>query len=207
MALETGTYVSDLVTTNPSAGDPLSQADDHLRLLKATLQNTFPEGSAPIYGLRMGTPQASTSGVSIDFTSVPSWVRRITICFVGVSVSGTSNPVIQIGDSGGVEATGYLGSSAGGGNGVSPGVVSYTTGYGINSADAAAVLHGAIVLTLVNSTTNTWTAHGTLGSSNTAGFFTVAGSKSLSATLDRVRITTVGGVNTFDAGSINIQYD
>ncbi len=42
MALETGTYISDLVSTNPVSGDPKSQGDDHLRLLKSTIKTTFP---------------------------------------------------------------------------------------------------------------------------------------------------------------------
>jgi hypothetical protein len=40
--LETGTYISDLVTTNPTAADPVSQADDHMRLIKSTVKATFP---------------------------------------------------------------------------------------------------------------------------------------------------------------------
>jgi hypothetical protein len=39
--LETATYLSDLVTSNPAASDPLSNSDDHLRLIKATAKNTF----------------------------------------------------------------------------------------------------------------------------------------------------------------------
>lgn len=157
--------------------------------------------------LTNGTSQATTSGTSIDFTSIPSWVKRITVCFVGVSVNGTSNPLIQIGDSGGIEATGYLGAGAGGANAATPGVTAYITGFGINSADAANVLHGTVTLTLVNAATYTWVASGVLSNSQTAAWVTVSGSKNLSAVLDRVRITTVGGVNTFDAGSINILYE
>ena len=42
MALETGTYINSLNAANPAATDGLSQADDHLRLLKSTIKNTFP---------------------------------------------------------------------------------------------------------------------------------------------------------------------
>lgn len=42
MALESATYISDLVATNPTSSDPKSQGDDHLRLVKSTLQATFP---------------------------------------------------------------------------------------------------------------------------------------------------------------------
>lgn len=42
MALEAGTYISDLVATNPTSSDAKSQGDDHLRLIKSTLLSTFP---------------------------------------------------------------------------------------------------------------------------------------------------------------------
>ena len=42
MALETGTFINSLVATNPAATDALAAADDHLRLIKSTIKNTFP---------------------------------------------------------------------------------------------------------------------------------------------------------------------
>ena len=42
MALESATYISDLVATNPTATDPKSQGDDHLRLVKSAIKATFP---------------------------------------------------------------------------------------------------------------------------------------------------------------------
>jgi hypothetical protein len=49
MGLESGTYVNDLVTTNPTATDGVTQGDDHLRLIKSTLKTTFPDASKVIY--------------------------------------------------------------------------------------------------------------------------------------------------------------
>lgn len=213
MALETGTYISDLVATNPAAGDLKSQGDDHLRLVKSTVKATFPNVTGAVTGTqdKLNAPtnavaQATTSGTSIDFTSIPSWVKRISINFAGVSHNGSSSLLIQIGDSGGIEASGYLGSSSA----LSPAAVftvNFTTGFGINAQDAANLHHGTVVLTLVDASTNTWAAHGLISQSNVAGAVTVAGSKSLSATLDRVRITTESGSPAFDAGTANIQYD
>ena len=48
-------------------------------------------------GLQTGTAVASTSGTSNDFTSIPSWVKRITVMFNGVSTNGTSPVQLQIG--------------------------------------------------------------------------------------------------------------
>ena len=153
-----------------------------------------------------GTVVASTSGTSIDFTSIPSWVKRITIMFNGVSTNGTSINLIQIGDSGGIETTGYAGA------GVSitstPGAISasQTTGFGIGGNNAAAnTKNGSAVLTLMD--TNLWVINGQFGFGSEARTDFTAGSKTLSATLDRVRVTTVTGTNTFDAGSINILYE
>jgi len=42
MGLETGTYISDLNSSNPVAGDPVNEGDDHLRLIKTTVKATFP---------------------------------------------------------------------------------------------------------------------------------------------------------------------
>ena len=150
-----------------------------------------------------GTAVASTSGTSIDFTSIPSWVKRITVMFRGVSTNGASNYLIQIG-AGSVTTSGYLGTSTTVTTGV--GSIAFTTGFGIyNNNGAGNVFHGNVAITLQDS--NNWTASGVLGLSNVAGIQTTAGSLALGGTLDRVRITTVGGTDTFDAGSINILYE
>lgn len=154
----------------------------------------------------MGTEQASTSGTSIDFTGIPAGVKRITIMFVGVSTNGTSHKLIQLGDAGGFEATGYSGASTTLSNGT-PSSTNYTTGFGIESSSASDALHGTITLTLENASAFTWTATGIIAASNGAGTWTSAGSKSLSAELTQVRITTVNGSDAFDAGAINIQYE
>lgn len=154
--------------------------------------------------LVLGTMQASTSGTSIDFTGIPAGVRRITVMLNGISTNGTSDYMLQIGDSGGLEATGYLGSAGSSG----PSELAFTTGFGIsNAASAAQVLHGAGTLTLMDSATNLWAWSGTFGRSDAGRVHFAGGSKALSATLDRVSVTTAGGVNTFDAGNINILYE
>jgi len=154
-----------------------------------------------------GTSVASTSGTSIDFTSLPTWVKRITVMFNGVSTSGTSPPQIQIG-SGSVTTSGYLGSNS---IIASASVVSvlFTSGFGIgvNTSNWAATMlvQGSIVLTL--QTGNTWVCSGSVGRSDAASIFLTTGSLALGGVLDRVRITTVNGTDTFDAGSINILYE
>jgi hypothetical protein len=156
------------------------------------------------FGITLGTEQASTSGTSIDFTGIPTGTKKIKIGLVGVSTNGSSNLLIQLGDAGGVEATGY--SAFSGNLGVSNS--NYTTGFGVElTAAAATVRHGTIELLLENASTFTWVASGVVSQSNAAAGCVLSGSKSLSAELDRVRITTVNGTDAFDAGAINIQYE
>ena len=154
-----------------------------------------------------GTAVASTSGTFIDFTGIPNWVKRITVIFSGVSTNGTSNPIIQLGDSGGVETTGYSATGFFIQNAGATGVVTSTAGYAIASGAAANSLIATFVINLIDASANRWViaGSGTLESAATA-FFT-NGVKALSGTLDRVRITTVNGTDAFDAGQINILYD
>jgi hypothetical protein len=163
--------------------------------------------SGAVYdSLQRGTA-VTASGTSVDFTSIPSWVRRITVMFQGVSTNGTSPPQIQIG-AGSVTTSGYLGTnSIVAGAGVVS--VNFTSGFGIGvntgNWSAAASVNGAITLSL--QTGNTWVASGSVGSSASANNYLTTGSVALGGTLDRVRITTVNGTDTFDAGSINIIYE
>jgi len=158
-----------------------------------------------IYPLVAGTAVASTSGTSIDFTSIPSWVKRITVMFNGVSTNGASIVLIQLG-SGSAETTGYLGA----GVSVAGAVVTtnYTTGFGLGATGntaASTVRQGSVIISLLNS--NIWTCTGAVADSGNAASTITAGSKTTSGVLDRVRITTVNGTDTFDAGSINILYE
>lgn len=156
--------------------------------------------------ITLATVQASTSGTSIDFTSVPAGVRRVTVLIDGVSTSGTSVMIVQIGDSGGIEATSYVGSAWGALNGNPELIINPTTGFGVAPDGGAGYLrYGIVVLHLI--TGSTWVASGGGGQSDSARQWGCGGSKALSAALDRVRITTVGGTDTFDAGQINISYE
>jgi hypothetical protein len=148
-----------------------------------------------------GTVQNSTSGTSIDFTGIPSWVRRITVMFNGVSTNGTTRVMVQLG-AGSVQTSGYAGQSS------NPGgtAQSFSTGFVVNENIGAADLrYGAVVLALLGS--NAWVETGNVAIAATSTVTSSAGAVTLSGTLDRVRITTVNGTDTFDAGSINILYE
>lgn len=149
--------------------------------------------------------QASTSGTAINFTGIPAWPTEIELMLVGVSTNGASDLLLQIGDAGGIENTGYLGAAnhVAGANTVT----NYTAGFGLNpNTTAAGVLHGSVTLSLEDASDNTWVCSGNLARSDGAAVIITAGSKPLSATLDRLAVTTVGGVNTFDAGVMRVRY-
>lgn len=160
--------------------------------------------------ISLGTEQASTSGTSINFTGIPSGVRRITIMFVGVShdaSGGSTNFMVQLGDSGGVETSGYSGAAAD--YLPTANFANFSTGFLLTGSaqPTGTIIHGQMVLSLQDSSDNTWVESSWVGYSNAANTAGGAGSKALSAVLDRVRITTVSGTANFDAGAINIQYE
>ena len=185
-------------------GDTSGSGTINVPAVAGTFTATIGSATGTHYPFTAGTAVASTSGTSIDFTSIPSWVKRITVMLNGVSTNGTSIPQVQIG-SGSVTTTGY--SAIGmGSSGSSGGIGSFTAGFGVADGSVASnALNGHIVLTLQSGTT--WVASGiVMRSTNGIGF--IAGvSPSLGGALDRVRITTVNGTDTFDAGSINILYE
>ena len=171
----------------------------------AVTGTSFSTATGTLYPLVSGTA-VSASGTSIDFTGIPSTAKRITVMFSGVSTSGNSSWLVQIGDSGGIENTGYT----------SAGFLIATSGSaGINSSAGYVMFcdtptytfSGKLVLDNISS--NTWVSSHTLGSgtilTGLSGFG--GGTKTTSATLDRVRITTVNGTDTFDAGTINIMWE
>lgn len=191
-----------------SAGTPAligSDADTGIFLAAGQVSASV-NGTAGNVPLVSGTAQASTSGTSIDFTGIPSWVKRVTVMFQGVSGSGTSPFAIQLGTSSGIDTgSTYGGSASYGGSGTTD---FNSTSFRISASGAqvAANVHSGIV-TIASFGSNIWCESGTIGphASNAPSYS--AGSKTLSGTLDRIRITTVNGTDTFDAGSINILYE
>jgi hypothetical protein len=158
--------------------------------------------------LTLATAQTA-SGTSVDFTGIPSWAKRITVMFNGVSGSGSSNFVLQIG-SGSIDSTAnYTYSKSQQQNAAAINLSNTITGTFVDffgNFNASATMVGILILT--NITGNIWTFSGNCHHvSGTTGMSICVGSKGLSGILDRVRITTVNGTDTFDAGTINISFE
>jgi hypothetical protein len=150
-----------------------------------------------IYPLVSATA-VTASGTAVDFTGIPSWVKRITVMFALVSTNGASNIIIQLGDAGGIEATGYSSRADITGSAV-------TTGYAIANNSADRVTSGSVQIS--NITGDNWVASGAIVQTDVGYLIICGGDKTLSAPLTQIRITTVAGTATFDAGTINIMYE
>lgn len=155
-------------------------------------------GTAQLTG--RATAVASTSGTSIDFTGIPSWAQKITVMFNGVSTNGASNYLLRIGD-GAVVTSGYVSACI-----TSASQSTSTAGFQIvNGSAASSIFSGTLTITNIND--NGWVSNGLLGRTSDGYVSISGGSITLGGALDRVRITTVNGTDTFDAGTINIMWE
>ena len=200
----TTTLINEHVDTTITAADSIlfSDATDSNANKKDTVQGILDLVPA---GLTQGTAVASTSGTAIDYTGLPSGIKSIRISFSGVSTNGNNQYLIQIGDSGGFETSGYLGASGYQGN-ADQGTQLLTSGFVMQTGDSNSVFTGIVHLVLVDGSTNTWVSSGMFGSTATAYLRFGAYGKSLSSELTQVRITSVSA-DTFDLGKVNIQYE
>jgi len=168
-----------------------------------TNTQTLVAATGTLAPLISGTAVASTSGTSIDFTSIPSWVKRITVMFAGVSTNGTSFVQVQAG-SGSPTTSGYVGTSQNMYAANSYQTQSSTTGWIFTDGGAADTRIGHLVITNISG--NTWIGTGAVSGTPSLSSY-AQGNVTLAGTLDRVRITTVNGTDTFDAGSVNILWE
>lgn len=156
-------------------------------------------------GSTLAALQNTSSGSVVDFAGIPPNVSQIKVMFNGVSVSGTDSILVQLGDSGGIESTGYVGS----GQRIAGSVTvetDFTNAFGLFAGDPSIAVRGILHLDLMDAATNTWVASGVFARGGVTCMLLTGGTKSLSSILDRLRIT-VTGANTFDGGSVSIKYE
>jgi len=172
-------------------------------------QVLFSDGSTAAWVSKItnGTAVTLTNQTTVDFTSLPSWVKRITVTFAGVSLSGTDGPLIQLGY--GATPTYVTSGYSGGSQSLTTTPTSASsqpgTGIPIQNFTASNALVGIMTIVLLDSTTNTWIATYTGYNATTVSSFSNS-SIALSGTLTAVRLTRTG-TNTFDAGKVNILYE
>lgn len=160
--------------------------------------------TAYVDGKMVRSVSVTASGTSIDFTGIPSWVKRITVMFNGVSTNGSSPVIIQLG-SGTIQTTGYASSSclsinAGTGLGTSSNI-------GMATAAGAPISNRILTASIYSYSSNIYICSMSGAYVDASNGMSGGGIVTLSGVLDRIRITTVNGTDTFDAGTINIMYE
>lgn len=148
--------------------------------------------------MQVGTAVATTSGTAFLFSSLPSWAKRITLIFDGVSLSSTSHLLVQLG-SGSVQSTGYVSTSISSAGGNAVNAASSTAGMVVFMSIASYAARGK--MELVNMGGNVWVSSHAYGMNTSVGA-SGGGDVALSGALDRIYVTS-NGSDTFDAGSIN----
>jgi hypothetical protein len=210
ITLDAPSTASTFTLTLPAATDTVVGLAATQTLTNKTLTSPTISGTPVMSASTLTSGTANTvSSTSVDYTGIPSWVKRITIMFRGVSTSGTSRHLIQIG-SGTFTTSGYssIAGSIGSGVNSTNSSGSITTGFVMNgyAMVATRTYSGHAILTNVSG--NIWVCSGVRGdTTNELSVDMFGGTVSLAGTLDRVRLTTVNGTDTFDAGTVNILYE
>ena len=207
VTLSSGGIATDVIATFPATTgnavvDTAVQTLTNKTLTSPTITGAVVSSMASSV-LTLGTAQASTSGTAIDFTGIPSWVRRVTVMLSGVSTNGSSSLLLRIG-SGSVVTSGYVSSASFCGS--SQGVGASTAGFVIALTTLGQAFSGILTVNLLNPASFLYSEAGVVADGANfsvmgGGFVTLAGA------LDRIRITTINGTDLFDAGSINIMWE
>jgi hypothetical protein len=196
-----GTGVFTVASPNSNVDRVLTLPDETGTVI-TTATTLIP--SATNTAITLGTAVATTSGTSIDITGIPAGVKRVTVMLNDVSTNGTSAVMLQIG-SGSILTTGYEASSGGLYTPTGAAFASYTTGFGVFADQSVSRRSGSWVISthsgVVHIATHAVSSPQVGHSSSGAGVVTLGGA------IDRIRLTTVGGTNTFDLGSVNISWE
>jgi len=163
-------------------------------------------------GFTVGTKVNLAAQTSVDFSSLPADIKTVHVTFKSLSTSATGSsgrPILRIGSGGVPRVSGqYVGGI---------GQIATVSGsggsiFGIELAlsstwTAAQSISGQVIFTLHDAATDEWCWNGSLFSSSVSSVTWVTqGTVNLLGVLDIIRLTTIGGTATLDAGSINIAY-
>ena len=152
----------------------------------------------------LGTP-VTASGSNVTFSSIPSTARLIMISFSGLSHNHGSNADLKVilGDSGGLETSGYTSNVVFTGSGGGIGGANYTNGHTFYySASNSTTVYGIVFITAIDTTNHIYAISSQAGASDYIGH--AAGSKSLSSVLTQIQVQSSSGA--LDAGTLNIMY-
>lgn len=194
-------WVKDLTASETQAG--ISELGTAAEYLTGTDPNrVLTLKTARDNNLVRSAATSTTSGKFKDVTGIPAWAKRITIVFNGVSLTGADYLTVELGDSGGIETSGYVSTLSSGSSAVQDGTCFLAAG---NSSGTSTEFMGAV--TLFNVSGNTWVMTGVTGSNGISVQCVVNGRKTLSDTLTQLRVTTFVGTLDFDAGSFSVFWE
>jgi hypothetical protein len=150
----------------------------------------------------------TASGSTVDFTSIPSWVKRITVMLSGISFTGTptGNTLLLLGTGGTptYATSGYANQIMTTGAS-SMNTANFTTGFAVLNPNSSTILYSATYV-LTNLSGNIWTFAGSGADASGTRMYLSSGEVTLSAALTALRVDP-NSTDTFDAGSINILYE
>ena len=162
-------------------------------------------GAHGILALPVGLGVSSVgTGSSLDIAGIPTGTNRITLALDGVSTSGSSRVLLQLGDSGGIENTLYIGALTESSS-ASSNWVNGTAGAILPGATAGAKRYGNITILRQHPTSFLYTITANVyAEDGVSGFVgTTVCHKGLNTDLISLRLTTVGGTELFDNGTVN----
>lgn len=167
-------------------------------------------GASGVSALNFAATQTPTGVTNVEFLNIPSYVKRINIHFSGLSLSGTADYLVQLGNASGYLNTNYtsvhsfLRTSANGST-------NFTTGFSFYGSVAAATTSGCGSLILLDSASAIWCWSCIASSVDGTNYRTThaGGSKSFGAGFvpTKLKVVSSNGTDTFDAGSISISYE
>ena len=222
-------FETTFIITDPTADRTITFPDADISLGSVISATTAAEGlvelattaelqtgtdttrAVTVQALRQGfsqghTLEATTSGTSFTKTGIPSWATQVIVTFANCGLNGTNNLQIQLGDSGGIETTGYNSASCkmtgGGYLGLDSTDAFSTTAFHITTASLN--INGSITFTLHDSATNHWASQGCY-SGSASNTFICSGQKALSSALTQIKLLPTSS-NTFDSGSWSVSY-
>lgn len=192
----------------PAAGNNLIRLPGSNGATRQAMRNGSTPGTLEFSDdLVLMTPQASTSGTVIDFTGIPSWAKRVSLMFNGVSTNGSAALLVQVG-SGSFVTAGYNAFYGFYSNNTTVAASGGTAVNGWPVSRGAAADTAWVQMTLQCFSGNTWMQSHVGGYTNGSIPFVLngGGSIALAGALDRIRFTTSNGTDVFDAGSVNVMY-
>ena len=191
----------ELITWDASGNPAAVGAGTSGHYLKSQGAGSVPVFAAVSAGFTIGTEQATTSGTTVTFGSIPAGTKMIIMNLHGVSqTSGDNYWGVRLGDAGGIETSGYVSESVGDSGSMATATNRLAFGDNVVSSGDAS---GQMILTLQDASNYTWCETFTIRTT-TSELYNGAGVKSLSAELTQVQLYLSAG--TFDAGAVNILY-